>query len=82
MNNSLQSGDRGGWIYQDPTFNCYWKVDEQPASALTLHEAVMSGKPIAFAPREPKTELDLGAYYMDPREAGGVYVASGEECVG
>ena len=60
-------GERGGWIYQDRTFNCYWKVEDQPASALTLHEAVMSGEPIEFAPREPQTELDLGAYYMDPR---------------
>jgi hypothetical protein len=56
-----------GWIYQDPTFNCYWTVDNQPASALTLHEAVMSGKPIVFAPRESQTELSLSDYYMDPR---------------
>ncbi|HSB28444.1 MAG TPA: transglutaminase domain-containing protein [Pyrinomonadaceae bacterium] len=56
-----------GWIYQDPTFNCYWKVDDKPASALMLHEAVMSGKQISFAPREPQVEDALRNYYMDPR---------------
>ena len=59
--------DRGGWIYQDPTFNCYWKVDDKPAGAFGLHEAVMSGKQIAFAPRESQIERDLSNYYMDPR---------------
>jgi hypothetical protein len=59
--------DRGGWIYQDPTFNCYWRVEDKPAGALTLHEAVMSGKQLAFAPHEPQTERGLSNYYMDPR---------------
>jgi len=59
--------DRGGWIYQDPTFNCYWRVEDKPASALALHEAVMSGKQLAFAPHEPQTERGLSSYYMDPR---------------
>jgi hypothetical protein len=59
--------DLGGWIYQDPTFNCFWKVDEKPASALRLHEAVMTGREIAFAPREAKIEEALRNYYMDPR---------------
>ena len=59
--------ERGGWIYEDPTFNCYWNVEDNPAGAFALHEAVMSGKPIAFAPREPQIERGLSSYYMDPR---------------
>jgi hypothetical protein len=59
--------DQAGWIYQDPTFNCFWRVDGKPASAFALHEAVMSGKQIVFAPRDPKIERGLSSYYMDPR---------------
>jgi hypothetical protein len=33
--------EMGGWIYQDPTFNCYWTIDGKPASALSLHDAIM-----------------------------------------
>ena len=33
--------EMGGWIYQDPTFNCYWTIDGKPASALLLHDAIM-----------------------------------------
>ena len=59
--------DGSGWIYQDPTFNCYWKVDDKPAGAFALHDAVMAGKEIAFAPRDPQIEGNLSSYYMDPR---------------
>jgi hypothetical protein len=59
--------EMGGWIYQDPTFNCYWNIDGNPASALALHDAVMSGKQIDFAPREAKVEAGLRGFYLDPR---------------
>ena len=59
--------EMGGWIYQDPTFNCYWIIDGKPASALTLHDAVMSGRQMAFAPRELLTEEGLRNSYIDPR---------------
>ena len=57
----------GGWIYQDPTFNCYWNVDGKPAGALTIHDAVMSGHHVSFAPSDPHTEEGLRNYYIDPR---------------
>jgi len=57
----------GGWVYQDPTFNAYWEVDGTPASALAIHDAVMAGKQIDFAPRTTETERSLRSYYLDPR---------------
>ena len=59
--------EMGGWVYQDPTFNCYWEIDGKPASALSLHDAVMEGRPIAFAPRNKSTEAKLHDNYIDPR---------------
>jgi len=59
--------EMGGWIYQDPTFDCYWKVDGKPASAMLLHDALMERRPIAFAPDDKDTELRLRNYYLDPR---------------
>jgi len=59
--------EMGGWIYQDPTFNCYWKVDGKPASAMLLHDAVMEKRPIEFAPNDKQTQLRLESYYLDPR---------------
>ena len=59
--------EMGGWIYQDPTFNCYWKLDGKPASAMLLHDALMEKRPIAFAPEDKDTELRLQNYYLDPR---------------
>lgn len=59
--------DMGGWIYEDPTFDCYWKVDGKPASALVIHEALMSEKPLEFGPRIPSTIGRLAANYIDPR---------------
>ena len=44
--------EMGGWIYQDPTFNCYWKIDGKPASAMLLHDAVMERRAIEFAPQD------------------------------
>jgi len=57
----------GGWVYQDPTFNAYWELDGRPASALAIHDAVMDGRQIDFAPRTKETEMSLRSYYLDPR---------------
>jgi hypothetical protein len=59
--------DMGGWIYQDPTFNCYWKIDGKPASALLLHDAIMEKRVIEFAPHDTETAQRLQNYYLDPR---------------
>jgi hypothetical protein len=59
--------EMGGWIYQDPTFNCYWTLDGKPASAMQLHDAVMEKRTIEFAPHDKSTEQRLAAYYLDPR---------------
>ncbi|HEX6043178.1 MAG TPA: transglutaminase-like domain-containing protein [Pyrinomonadaceae bacterium] len=59
--------EMGGWVYQDPTFNCYWEVDGKPASAMALHDAVMEKRKIEFAPRDKRTERGLQDYYIDPR---------------
>lgn len=57
----------GGWIYQDPTFNCYWTVDGRAASALTIHDAVMSGRQVVYGPRSSDAKERLASYYIDPR---------------
>ncbi|MEO6393953.1 MAG: transglutaminase-like domain-containing protein, partial [Pyrinomonadaceae bacterium] len=57
----------GGWVIQDPTFNCHWEVDGKPASALTLHQALMDHRSIARGPREQPAETELLNYYIDPR---------------
>lgn len=57
----------GGWIYEDPTFNCYWEIDGKPASAIQLHDAIMDQRPIKFAPNDPETERRLEDYYLDAR---------------
>lgn len=59
--------EMGGWIYQDPTFNCYWTIDGKPASALLLHDAIMEKRRIEFAPHDKSTALRLQNYYLDPR---------------
>src|ERR1044072_2032676 len=51
--------EMGGWVYQDPTFNCYWQIDGKPASAMQLHDAVMAEKPIEFAPHDKATQQKL-----------------------
>ena len=59
--------EMGGWIYQDPTFNCYWQLDGKPAGAMQLHDAVMERRTIEFAPRDKQTEQRLRDYYIDAR---------------
>jgi len=59
--------EMGGWIYQDPTFNCYWEFNGKPASALQLHDAIMSGQEIVFRPRGSDIESGLRKFYIDPR---------------
>jgi len=59
--------EMGGWIYQDPTFNCYWQIDGKPASAMQLHDAVMENRAVEFAPHDKRTEQRLKDYYLDVR---------------
>jgi hypothetical protein len=59
--------EMGGWIYQDPTFDCYWEVAGKPASALQLHDALMDGREIRAALLNPRAESALEDYYVDPR---------------
>ena len=59
--------EMGGWIYEDPTFNCYWQIDGKPASAMRLHDAMMEQRAMEFAPHDKTTQQKLAAYYLDPR---------------
>ena len=59
--------EMGGWIYQDPLFDCYWEVNGKPASALSLHDALMNGVSIKFAPDNAHTESALCDNDIDPR---------------
>ena len=59
--------EMGGWVYQDPTFNCFWTIDGRPASALKLHNALMSGRPIEPVAANPRARALLDSYYVDPR---------------
>jgi hypothetical protein len=59
--------DMGGWVYQDPTFNCYWEVEGKPASALRLHDALLGGQELKPAPASPRVESALRDYYVNPR---------------
>jgi Transglutaminase-like superfamily len=59
--------EMGGWIYQDPTFNCYWTIDGRPASALQLHNALMSGQDIQPVAANAKSRTLVEKYYVDPR---------------
>jgi hypothetical protein len=59
--------EMGGWVYQDPTFNCYWTIDGRPASALQLHHALMSGKAIKPVSGGGKAQAAMDKYYVDPR---------------
>lgn len=59
--------EMGGWIYEDPTFNCYWEIDGKPASAMALHDAIMEQRSIVFAPHDRSTAQRLQDYYIDPR---------------
>ena len=57
----------GGWVYQDPTFNCYWDVDGKPASALRLHDALLERRQITLDPETSRTET-ASRNYVDPRQ--------------
>jgi Transglutaminase-like superfamily len=59
--------EKGGWVYEDPTFDCYWEIDGEPASALALHDALMDGRQINFGPQDERTRKKLLDYYLDPR---------------
>jgi len=59
--------EMGGWIYQDPTFNCYWTVDGRPASALQLHNGLMSGREIKSISGSARPQITVDEHYMDPR---------------
>jgi hypothetical protein len=58
--------EMGGWIYEDPTFDCYWLVGGKPAGALALHDALMDGREIALAPETLRYET-ASKNYLDPR---------------
>jgi hypothetical protein len=57
----------GGWIYQDPTFNCFWEVDGKPAGAVELHRALLAKRTISRGPTEQPPTPALQEYYVDPR---------------
>lgn len=59
--------EMGGWVYQDPTFNCFWTINGRPASALQLHKALMTGAEIKPVTASAKAESKLKDYYIDPR---------------
>lgn len=59
------SPELGGWVYQDPTFDCYWQVGGRPASALALHDALMDGREIEMGPDCPRETASDN--YVDPR---------------
>src|SRR5690349_8726244 len=59
--------EMGGWIYQDPTFDCYWTINGRPASALQLHKALMNGQEIKPVVESARSESLLKNYYIDPR---------------
>lgn len=58
--------EAGGWVYEDPTFDCYWLVEGRPAGALALHDALMEGREIAPAPDTLGHET-ASKNYLDPR---------------
>lgn len=59
--------EMGGWIYQDPTFNCFWTIEGRPASALQLHDALMGGREIQPVAANARARALLENYYVDPR---------------
>src|ERR1044072_7510550 len=59
--------EMGGWVYQDPTFNCYWQIDGKPASAMQLHDAVMEQRDVDYMPHDKQTEQRLRDYSLDVR---------------
>jgi len=59
--------EMGGWVYQDPTFNCYWDVGGKPASVLLLHDALLERREITLDPETYRTET-ASRNYVDPRQ--------------
>jgi hypothetical protein len=59
--------EMGGWVYEDPTFNCYWDVDGKPASALIIHDALLERRQITLDPETSQTET-ASQNYIDPRQ--------------
>jgi hypothetical protein len=59
--------ETGGWVYEDPTFDCYWLVGGRPAGALALHDALLEGGEIVLAPEALKRET-ASKNYIDPRQ--------------
>jgi len=59
--------EMGGWVYQDPTFNCFWTIEGKPAGALQLHDALMSGREIKPVAPDGKAQAAIQKYYVDPR---------------
>ncbi len=59
--------EMGGWVYEDPTFDCYWLVGGRPAGALALHDALLDGREIVLAPEAMKRET-ASKNYIDPRQ--------------
>ena len=59
--------EMGGWVYQDPTFDCFWDVDGKPASALNLHDALLERREIRLDFETCGTET-ASQNYVDPRQ--------------
>ena len=59
--------EMGGWVYQDPMFNCYWNVNGKPASALVLHDALLARREITLDPETYRTQT-ASQNYVDPRQ--------------
>ncbi len=61
------SSEKGGWIYEDPTFNCAWEVNGFPVSALQAHDALMTGAVLKLAEQTASNLHAVEQYYVDPR---------------
>ena len=59
--------EMGGWVFEDPTFNCYWKIEGKPASALMLHDALMEKRELEIVPENHHLDQILLDSSVDPR---------------
>jgi hypothetical protein len=55
------------WVFEDPTFNLYWKVNDRPAGALGLHDALLAGQPLVPVAGDAPSPTPLESNYVDPR---------------
>jgi hypothetical protein len=55
------------WVFEDPTFNLYWKVNDRPAGALGLHDALLAGQPLVPVAGDTPSPTPLESNYVDPR---------------